>query len=108
MYNYCTVVYIGPLQIGQWPLTATSASTHCLQNVTCPHRSILVVWNQYHDSIWLTIRRHLQSPQDAMCNAFVLRAVLGKSGKILLKCILDTDTDTLPQMYLRYRYEIHH
>jgi len=25
-------------------------------------------------------------------------------GKILLKCILDTDTDTLPQMYLRYRY----
>jgi len=30
-------VSIGPLQIGQWPLTATSVSTHCLQNVACPH-----------------------------------------------------------------------
>ena len=33
-----TVVSIGPLQIGQWPpFTATSVSTHCLQNVACPH-----------------------------------------------------------------------
>jgi len=30
-------VSIGPLQIGQWPFTATSISTHCLQNVACPH-----------------------------------------------------------------------
>jgi len=29
-------VSIGPLQIGHWPLTATSVSTHCLQNVACP------------------------------------------------------------------------
>jgi len=30
-------VSIRPLQIGQWPFTATSVSTHCLQNVACPH-----------------------------------------------------------------------
>jgi len=38
MSNYCsTVVSIEPLQIGQWTLTATSVSTHCLQNVACRH-----------------------------------------------------------------------
>ena len=38
-FNYCKTVQLClllPLQIGQWPFTATSVSTHCLQ-IVVPH-----------------------------------------------------------------------